>query len=78
MATFGTMRMHKARKQHKCEWCGEPIEIGSPCEHFVGTWHNEFQDWRMHPECYVNASKADSLTDGVAPYENERPKVNQL
>lgn len=75
MSDFGKMRRHLGRKDHRCEWCGQSIPKGEMFQHFVGKWDNEFQNWRMHDECYNAASQDDDLIDGFCPYGNERPKM---
>jgi hypothetical protein len=72
MTDFGETTWPKARKPHRCEWCGESIAQGEKHAHFVGKWDGEFQDWRMHSECYDVASEGDELDEGFMPYEHER------
>ena len=38
---------------------------------FAGKWEGEFQDWRMHSECY-EAADTDDLNEGFTPYEHAR------
>jgi len=70
---FGSTKHHAGRKNHTCEWCGQVIPKGEIFAHFTGMWDNEFQNWRMHEECYEVSKKDDSLQDGFMPYDNERP-----
>ena len=72
MTDFGETRWPEAGKEHRCEWCGETILCLEKHAHYVGKWDGEFQNWRMHRECYDDAS--DELEDGFMPYEHERPK----
>lgn len=74
MTDVGDVSFPTAAKAHRCEWCGEPIEKGEKHPHFVGKWDGEFQNWRMHFECYESADK-DELNEGFMPYEHERPKT---
>jgi hypothetical protein len=69
--TFDDVRFPVARKQYRCEWCGEPIKIGEKHPQFVGKWEDEFQSWRMHSECY-EATSRDDLSEGFTPYEHDR------
>ena len=73
MTDFGNSRVHAGYKDHRCEWCGQSIPKGETFVHFVGKWDGEFQDWRMHQECYEDSSMNDELADGFMPYEHERP-----
>lgn len=49
---IGTVETRKARKQHACWWCAEPVAIG---ENYV-TWlwkdYGEVQRIKAHPECH--------------------------
>jgi len=73
MSDFGETKYPTAAKEHRCEWCGEPIVVGENHAHFAGKWDGEFQNWRMHRECYSSASDNHELEDGFMPYEHERP-----
>lgn len=73
MSDFGNVRHPKAAKNHRCEWCGEPIPKGEVHFQFTGVWEGDWQNWRMHDECNDSASMNDELCEGFSPYENERP-----
>lgn len=66
-----------ARKEHTCHWCGESILRGEQYRRYSAIFDGEFQDTKMHKECY--AAMLDD--EGVAydneflPFGNERPKV---
>jgi hypothetical protein len=75
MSDFGDTRWPIARKDHRCEWCGVVIPAGTKHAQFAGRWDGEWQNWRMHSECYHDASENKALADGFTPYENERPIV---
>lgn len=36
-------------------------------------WQGEFQNWRMHDECYQDADDNDSLTEGFMDGDGEMP-----
>lgn len=72
MSDFSTYRFPVARKEHKCEWCGEAIIIGEKHFQFTGVWEGDWQNWRMHTEC-EEYSALNDREDGFYPYENERP-----
>jgi hypothetical protein len=73
MSDFGNTAKHKARKEHRCEWCGEVILKDTMFWQFTGRWEGEFQNWRMHEECYA-ASTKDRFTmeDGFEPFGQKR------
>ncbi len=72
MTDFGDMIYPKAKKDHRCEWCGETILKGEKHAKFSGVWESEFQNWRMHIECHSFASDNDELYEGFTPFEHER------
>ena len=78
MSEFGIVSKPYGRKDYRCEWCGQKILRGEQHIHFVGRWEGEFQDWRMHPECYDAANKEGDLIDGFTPFDNERPDVKPI
>lgn len=75
MTDFGDTNWPKAAKDHRCEWCGQGILKGEKHAHFVGKWDGEFQNWRMHSECYDDAITNGEIQDGFMPYEHERPSL---
>jgi hypothetical protein len=65
----------KARKQHRCIWCGEPIMVGEVHEHSVSKYMSDLQDHRFHLECVKPCEEGCAEMDGeFMPYENERGK----
>jgi hypothetical protein len=68
----------KARKVHRCIWCGEPIEIGLVYASYTGMWQGDFQYWKMHRECLEVCAENDELEDGFMSYEHERPIVSSF
>jgi hypothetical protein len=65
-------------KQYRCEWCGGSISVKEKHAHFAGVWDGEWQNWRMHSECYNDASENGELSEGFTPYEHERPTQTKL
>lgn len=49
-----------ARKRHRCDWCGERIEIGDPYTRYRWFDSGDAGTVRMHPEC--NAAMNDEIT----------------
>lgn len=76
MSDFGNGRFVKSRKPHRCEWCYQPIDVGSRAYHYAGVFEREFQNWYMHPECEEVCSK-DCDPDGFMPGDGERPKIEK-
>ena len=56
-----------AKKEHKCSWCGETIEVGERYYYQAGTYYGDFQVTKMHLECNNACSKA-SYEDGMEEY----------
>lgn len=76
MSEFGALIRVKTRKPHRCEWCGEPIPVGSRVPNYRGQWQNEWQNWYMHEECHDAMQDEPYISeDGFEPYSNERPVV---
>lgn len=43
---------HKAKKQHRCEWCWQFIEAGETYNRYRFYADGEAGTVKMHPECY--------------------------
>lgn len=43
---------HKARKAHRCEWCGQRIDEGTAYKRYRYYDGGEASTVKMHPECY--------------------------
>lgn len=72
MSDFSRMTHPKSKKERICEWCGQTILSGKVHPHFVGTFQGDWQNWRMHDECYAVMRLGDYI-DGFTPHDNERP-----
>lgn len=73
MSDFCNTTTPKARKDHRCEWCAEVILKSERHVKNTGVWEGTWQNWRMHDECYEDASINDEMQDGFTPFEHERP-----
>ena len=58
----------KAKKEHKCSWCGEQIEIGETYYYQAGTYYGDFQVTKLHEDCDAACSEA-SYKYGMEDYE---------
>lgn len=74
MSDFGETTFHVVRKNHRCEWCGEMILKDEECAHYQGKFEGEWQNWRMHRECYHVAVTCDEMQEGFEPFSHERPE----
>ena len=71
---FGGGKDVKTRKPHRCEWCYQPIEVGSSAYNYRGMFEDEWQNWYMHPECHFEMTQEDDgYGDGFEPGSHERP-----
>lgn len=75
MSDFSNYTIPVARHPHRCEYCFESIPKGEKHRKFSGVFEGEFQNWRMHTECYDAWAASDE--EYFDPGENERPiKIN--
>lgn len=70
---FGDTIFPIARKEHRCEYCYGPIPKGEKHSQFKGKWGGEWQNWRMHQECY-DVYLGDDPIDGFCPGDGEIPE----
>lgn len=59
----------KARKEHKCIWCGETIHEGEHYHREVCTFEGDFHNNPWHLECDDAASQWMALGDNGFDYE---------
>lgn len=61
----------KARKLHRCTYCGEEINTGDIYKYQTGIFDGRWFVSKMHPECFEDLC---DVGDGeYTPYSNERP-----
>ena len=78
MSNFNRYQHPKAQKEYRCAWCGEMILVDEVHAHYIGVWDGEWQNWRMHEECFDDASTDDGISDGFMLYEAERSKKGMV
>lgn len=70
----------KARKEHRCEWCGEKIEKGQDYFNYTGIGDGGFQNNKVHLEC-LNAMHEhfsfDTFDDEFMPYQFKRGSTEE-
>lgn len=42
----------KPKKDHPCAWCDERIKVGESHSKYVGHHNGDFQNWRVHEDCF--------------------------
>lgn len=62
---LGTV-VRKARKPHKCDWCGRNIEKGEQYEYQKFVFDGDIYDWKTHLAC---SRVASAIWDYVDPDE---------
>lgn len=61
----------KARKNHRCIWCGQSILKGFEYLLVIVEWEGGLETQKWHEECYGCA--AADCDEEFLPYSNERP-----
>ena len=68
---YNPAEQRKARKPHRCSYCGEPIENGDTYMFQKGNHEGAWFTSKMHHECFEDMCESG---DGeYTPYDNERP-----
>ena len=55
--SFWNSREHKAKKEHRCIYCGKKIEIGETYSRETGTFEGEFNDYCLCLRCVFAIDK---------------------
>lgn len=66
----------KARKAHRCTYCGEGIQKGDEHQQQTGVWDGKAFRNRFHPECFE--ALCDSGDEEFCPYSEERPRTVEV
>lgn len=65
-------RWVKVRKEHVCDWCGEPIAAGESARRRSGIHEGVFYDCRQHPECWEAMMNSDPWCEEYRSHEQKR------
>lgn len=61
--TFSKANHPTAKKKHKCDLCGECIDIGEKYYRYTGIYDGRFNDKKYHSECITAIHKYCKDTD---------------
>lgn len=64
MSSFDVTIARKARRQHKCQCCYQPIPPGSKYHKVFGVWEGDWYSFKYRPHC-------QDLVDRVIDEEGE-------
>lgn len=69
----------KARKPHRCIWCGESIPVGETYRRERSVYDGEPQNHKWHLECNAAACKQyfDLGEEEFEAFDNERPPAGK-
>lgn len=74
MSDFDTaIKTRKARKKHRCTYCGESICKGESYRYHKGRFDDCWYESKLHWEC--EQVLKDSGVDEYTPFINDRPKA---
>ena len=78
MAWASDIESHKARKQHRCDWCWQFINQSDQYKRYRFVNNGDAGTVRMHPEC-VDAMQEEAAQEESGWFEwtpgQERPAV---
>jgi hypothetical protein len=72
---YGPHETRKARRPHRCTYCGEAIPVGTQYEHQTGVYDGRWFTNKMHSECFEDMCETNC--SAFMPYSNERPVREQ-
>lgn len=67
MQTQLSYTTHKAKKQHRCDWCCQKIEVGEVYNYSTHVCDGHFFVWKNHERCEQIANKLKMFDE--ADYE---------
>lgn len=72
MGNFYNDHEHRrARKEHRCTYCGEMIPVGEVYVYQTGVYEESWYTSKMHDECFD--AMTETGEEEYMPYSNERP-----
>jgi hypothetical protein len=63
--TFHHASVKRSRKERRCDWCAEKIEVGQPNESYCWADGGDCHSVYMHPECYEAMRQACRLDPNI-------------
>ena len=69
MSFWNSKRIKKTKKQHRCEFCGVKIQIGSSCHNEVGVYYRDFNNYYLCDRCHVLLHSRNSTWVDTFDYE---------
>ena len=73
---YNPAEQRRARKAHRCTYCGEAINKGDAYEFQKGNYDGAWFESKMHPECFDDMCENG---DGeYTLYSNDRPEPPPL
>jgi hypothetical protein len=72
---YNAPETRKARRKHRCSYCGEEIPAGTEYVYQTGVYDGAWYTSKMHPECFADMCETDC--SAYMPYSNERPVLEK-
>lgn len=71
--SFWNSRWHKARKKHRCEYCGKVIEVGERYSRETGMYAGDFDDYCLCERCknIMPYMKVDAIDDTLGEFVDD-------
>ena len=70
--SFWNSRYRKARKEHRCQYCGKKIQIGETYSRETGSYMGEFNDYCLCARCRaVWTDMATSWCDELGEFQED-------
>lgn len=69
-----TSKPVKCKKRHRCEWCGEMVDVCEMAHYRSGIYEGDFFSAYFHPECWDALGKGLDGEDEFMPFDQLRGK----
>jgi len=66
--SFWNSRKHKARKEHRCQYCGKKILAGEIYHRETGIYESEFNDYCLCERCRWVLTNIDNESDELGDF----------